>query len=115
MQKILLLFLFSCFCFTNAKSQASVRFCATVYQNGECVMQNTKFFSTPDSITQKVSLLATNLQGFATDSLFFEMKSIDKNGVENSILHYLTGSKKIGFMYGKRCILIRQADIRYVF
>lgn len=45
-------------------------------------MQNTKFFSTPDSITQKVSLLATNLQGFATDSLFFEMKSIDKNGVE---------------------------------
>ena len=45
-------------------------------------MQNTKFFSSPDSITQKVSLLASNANGFNTDSLTFEMSSIDKNGVE---------------------------------
>lgn len=82
MQKNFILTCLTLFCFINAKSQATVRFCATVYQNGECVMQNTKFFSSQDSITQKVSMLAANQQGFGTDSLFFEMSSIDKNGVE---------------------------------
>jgi len=82
MQKVFLLCCLSFFSFINAKSQATVRFCATVYQNGECVLQNTKFFSSQDSITQKVSMLAANQQGFGTDSIFFEMSSIDKNGVE---------------------------------
>jgi hypothetical protein len=45
-------------------------------------MQNNKFFSSPDSLLQKVSLLASNVNGFNTDSLHFVMNSIDKNGQE---------------------------------
>lgn len=65
-----------------AKSQSSIRFCASVNADGGCMMQNNKFFSSPDSLLQKVSLLATNLNGFNTDTLHFVMNSIDKKGEE---------------------------------
>ncbi len=82
MQKEFLFCSLLLFSFFIAKGQASVRFCATVFQNGECVLQNTKFFSSQDSVVQKVSMLASNPHGFGTDSLYFEMSSIAKNGVE---------------------------------
>ncbi|MFN8316155.1 MAG: hypothetical protein U0T32_06890 [Chitinophagales bacterium] len=64
------------------KSQSSIRFCASVNADGGCMLQNNKFFSSPDSLLQKVSLLASNVNGFNTDSLHFVMNSIDKNGQE---------------------------------
>lgn len=66
----------------SAKSQSSIRFCASVNADGGCMLQNNKFFSSPDSLLQKVSLLASNPNGFNTDSLHFVMNSIDKNGQE---------------------------------
>jgi hypothetical protein len=66
----------------SAKSQSTIRFCASVSPDGACMMQNNKFFSSPDSLLQKVSLLASNVNGFNTDSLHFVMNSIDKNGQE---------------------------------
>jgi hypothetical protein len=66
----------------SAKSQSSIRFCASVNADGGCMLQNNKFFSSPDSLLQKVSLLASNVNGFNTDSLHFVMNSIDKNGQE---------------------------------
>jgi hypothetical protein len=65
-----------------AKSQSTIRFCASVNADGGCMLQNNKFFSSPDSLLQKVSLLASNPNGFNTDSLHFVMNSIDKNGQE---------------------------------
>lgn len=66
----------------SAKSQSTIRFCASVNTDGGCMLQNNKFFSSPDSLLQKVSLLASNPNGFNTDSLHFVMNSIDKNGQE---------------------------------
>jgi len=66
----------------SAKSQSTIRFCASVNADGGCMLQNNKFFSSPDSLLQKVSLLASNPNGFNTDSLHFVMNSIDKNGQE---------------------------------
>ena len=66
----------------SARSQSNIRFCASVNADGGCMMQNNKFFSSPDSLLQKVSLLASNVNGFNTDSLHFVMNSIDKNGQE---------------------------------
>jgi len=65
-----------------AKSQSTIRFCASVNADGGCMLQNNKFLSSPDSLLQKVSLLASNPNGFNTDSLHFVMNSIDKNGQE---------------------------------
>ena len=49
----------------SAKSQSTIRFCASVNADGGCMLQNNKFFSSPDSLLQKVSLLASNPNGFA--------------------------------------------------
>lgn len=65
-----------------SSSQSSIRFCAAVNGDGTCVMQNTKFFSSPDSLLQKVILLASNVNGFNTDTLHFVINSIDSKGVE---------------------------------
>lgn len=88
----IILFIVS-FIFTiNAFSQTSIKFCASVNSDGGCNLQNTKFFSSPDSLVQKISLLAFNLNGFGTDSLIFQLNSINKEGVEKS---YATHSQAV--------------------
>lgn len=84
-----ILFIILSFLFFNMSfAQTSLKFCASVNNDGGCNLQNTKFFSSPDSLIQKISLLAFNLNGFGTDSLIFQLNSIDKEGVEkNYALH----------------------------
>lgn len=62
-------------------SQNNLYFCAAV-QNNECVLNNTKFFSSPDSTYMPVCMMYRNENGLSTTKLYFVVNKIDEQGKE---------------------------------
>ena len=62
-------------------AQASLSFC-TFVDNQECVFENTKFISTPDSAFVKIYMMVRSLDLLSTNKLTFKIEGIDRFGKE---------------------------------
>ena len=80
--RLLISFLFAMLFAKNAQSQANLRFCGFVREDGSCVFNNHKFFSSPDSLRTAVIMRANNPQGMGAQKLFFNVNKLDTAGKE---------------------------------
>ena len=66
-----------------AKAQTSLSFCTFVNnQNSECVFDNTKFITTPDSTHARIFLMLRSNEVFGTQQITYKVYSLDHNGQE---------------------------------
>lgn len=69
-----------------AHSQYSLSFCTFVNSaNQECVFDNTKFITTPDSTRAKIYMMMRSTQLFGTTKFTFKLFAIDRLGAEVAI------------------------------
>ena len=70
-------------CLHTLYSQTELTFCTAVDPNGGyCVLNNTKFISSPDSSTQMIYMKVKNSKGIPSSKIVYKIYSIDKKGVE---------------------------------
>ena len=66
-----------------AHSQTNLNFCTFVNSaTEECVFDNTKFITTPDSTHAKIFMLVRSADVFGTTRLTYKLYSIDRFGAE---------------------------------
>lgn len=67
----------------SAHSQALLSFCTFVNNTSqECVFENTKFITTPDSTHGRLFMLLRSAQPYGTSKLSFKVYGIDRFGAE---------------------------------
>jgi hypothetical protein len=66
-------------------AQTKLSFCTYVNSaNQECVFENTKFISTPDSTHARIYMMLYGPDSFGTSQVFYKIYSIDRFGQEAS-------------------------------
>jgi hypothetical protein len=66
-----------------AHSQSSLSFCTFVNSaNQECIFENTRFITTPDSTHGRLFMLLRSAQVFGTTKVTFKVYGIDRFGAE---------------------------------
>jgi hypothetical protein len=61
----------------GASAQVSLSFC-TFVDNQECIFENTKFISTPDSAFVKVYMMIKSPDVLATNKLIYKISTLDR-------------------------------------
>lgn len=76
--------LFAAMLFTMlAHSQVALNFCTFVNSNTEeCVFDNTKFITTPDSTHGRIFMMVRSVDTFGTTNLMYKLYAIDRFGAE---------------------------------
>ena len=66
-----------------AHSQVALNFCTFVNSTTEeCVFDNTKFITTPDSTHGKIFMMLRSVDTFGTTNLMYKLYAIDRFGAE---------------------------------
>ena len=82
MKRICGLVILTIFAFAG-RSQTSLSFCTFVNnQNSECIFDNTKFITTPDSTHATLFLMLRSNSVFGTDLITYKIYSLDHSGKE---------------------------------
>lgn len=68
----------------KSQAQTTLSFCTTV-QDNNCIFNNTKFITSPDSVTAKIYMFIKNDRGFGTTKVSYELFSLDKEGTEKRV------------------------------
>ena len=81
MLRLLLTTLLS-FCLLFLKAQTTLSFCASVEKDGYCAFYNTKFITSPDSVTGKIYMLLRNPNGIGQKHVVYKIYNVDKEANE---------------------------------
>ncbi len=64
-------------------SQTTLRFCIAIApENGYCVLNNTKFITSPDSTSERIYMQILNSRGLSSSKVTYKIFSVGKGGEE---------------------------------
>ena len=81
MSRFLFLVIINVF-FSNVYSQTTLQFCTAVDPTGYCVLNNTKFISSPDSTRALIYMKVMNPRGIPSTKIIYKVFNVGAKGEE---------------------------------
>src|SRR3954469_3611906 len=75
-------------CMSGLYSQTTVLFCAAVDPGGYCVLNNTKFITSPDSTRALIYMKVTNPKGIPSSKVIYKVFIVGPKGEETYYRSY---------------------------